>query len=209
MKQERKLERDKMERHPMIQVLSADGNKEIGLQSILLNNRNIFLFGEINDEALYSFTLQLFSLVDSDDKINIFINSPGGDVLSGLAIYDLIRQYRNQIDLYCIGIAASMGAIILSAGSEGRRFILPHSKVMIHEPLLAGNLAQKSASSIQATAESILETKGLLVDILSENTKNTREFVEQAISHDNFMTAEEAIDFKIVDKIVEEIRVYE
>ncbi len=188
--------------NPTIEYSTADGSKEFFPQSILLKKGNIFLFGDITQETLHAFTTQLFVLMDQQEEINIYLNSNGGEVLSGLAIYDLIRQYKDKINIYCIGIAASMGAIILSAGEKGRRFIYPHSKVMIHEPLLGGNLSNKSASSIQTTAESILETKELLIKILTERTENEEDVVRKAISFDNYMTAEEALDFHIVDKIL-------
>ena len=154
---------------------------------------------------VYSFTMQLLSLqADGNAEIDIYINSPGGEVNAGLAIYDMIRVCPAPINMYCIGLAASMGALLFSAGEKGRRYILPHSKVMIHEPLIPRGVGG-SASSIKSTADSILKTRELLNGILARNTRKTVEEIDKATDHDNFMTAEEAISFGLCDTITDSL----
>ena len=181
-----------------------NGQTEVTMQSFLLKERKIFIFGEIDSVALYRFTATMLSLVTQDphSPIKIYLNSPGGSVVDGLAICDLITEYKDIIEIYCVGYAYSMGAIILSAGKKGNRYIYPHSQVMIHEPLIP-SLSNKSATSLKQTADSIMETKNITVDVLVENTGNSREKVEAAISFDNYMNAKEALDFGIVDHIIE------
>ncbi len=191
---------------PCIERESANGIEQVSLATGHFSNRKIFLFGEVGDEMLHSFTLQIMSLMeDSQSEINIYINSPGGEVNAGLAIYDLIRSCTAPINMYCIGMAASMGAVIFSGGPRGRRYILPHSKVMIHEPLIPRGVGG-SASSIKSTADSILQTKELINGILAQNTGRTMEEIDKATDHDNFMTADEAIEFGLCDRIITTIR---
>ena len=191
---------------PSIERESVNGVQQISLITDLFTNRKILLFGEIDEVMVYSFTMQIMSLMeDENSKIDIFINSPGGEVNSGLAIYDLIQSCKAPINMYCIGMAASMGAVIFASGKKGHRFILPHSKVMIHEPLIPHGVGG-SASSIKSTAESIMQTRELLNGILAKHSGKTIEEINKATDHDNFMTAEEAIAFGLCDKIVKDIR---
>ncbi|MDY4125800.1 MAG: ATP-dependent Clp protease proteolytic subunit [Lachnospiraceae bacterium] len=191
---------------PSIERESVNGVQQISLITDLFTNRKILLFGEIDEVMVYSFTMQIMSLMeDENSKIDIFINSPGGEVNSGLAIYDLIQSCKVPINMYCIGMAASMGAVIFASGKKGHRFILPHSKVMIHEPLIPHGVGG-SASSIKSTAESIMQTRELLNGILAKHSGKTIEEINKATDHDNFMTAEEAIAFGLCDKIVKDIR---
>ena len=136
-----------------------------------------------------------------EEKIRIYVNSRGGEVNAGMLIYDAIKGLKTETDIICTGIAASMAAIILAGGQRGHRFILPHSKVMIHEPLVAGGIGG-SATTIQRTAESILETKRVSVELLASDTGKSIEDVEKAISFDNFMNAQEAVAFGICDGII-------
>lgn len=190
---------------PAIERESVNGVQQISLVTDLFTNRNIFLFGEIDETMVYSFTMQLMALMeDEQSEINIFINSPGGEVNSGLAIYDLIQSCEAPLNLYCIGMAASMGALIFASGQKGRRYILPHSKVMIHEPLIPNGVGG-SASSIKSTADSILQTRELLNGILAEHSGRSIEEINKATDHDNFMTAQEAIAFGLCDKVVTKI----
>lgn len=191
---------------PAIERESVNGIQQISLVTDLFTNRKIFLFGEINEAMVYSFSMQLMSLMeDEQSEINIYINSPGGEVNAGLAIYDLIQSCKAPINMYCIGMAASMGALIFASGKKGYRFILPHSKVMIHEPLIPNGVGG-SASSIKSTADSILQTRELLNGILAKHSGKTLDEINKATDHDNFMTAEEAIAFGLCDKIVKVIR---
>lgn len=190
---------------PALEKESANGIQQVSLITEAFTNRKIFLFGEIDEQLVYSFTLQMLNLMEDErSEIDIYINSPGGEVNSGLAIYDLIQACKTPINMYCVGMAASMGAIIFAGGQKGRRYILPHSKVMIHEPLIPNGVGG-SASSIKSTADSIIQTRELLNGILSTHSGRTMEEINKATDHDNFMTAQEAIDFGLCDKIVDYI----
>ena len=192
---------------PNIEVESAHGIREISLITRHLSNRNIFLTGEINAELANGFLAQLLYLEgESDEPINIYINSPGGEVNAGLMIYDAIQGSRLTINMICTGMAASMAAILLTGGQKGRRYILPHSKVMIHEPLIAGGVGG-SATSIHNISESILKTREICNGILAEHTGKTLEEINQATSYDHYMTADEAIEFGICDAITDTIRI--
>ena len=146
------------------------------------------------------FVTAMSVLADEERDVEIIINSPGGEVSAGLVIYDIIQSYKNRITMYCTGLAASMGAVIFAGGQKGRRFILPHSKVMIHEPLIAGGMGG-SATTIEKTAQKILETKSVLSKILSHHTGKTVEQINEATVFDNYMSADEAIKFGICDDI--------
>ena len=139
-------------------------------------------------------------LSEDKKKVKIIVNSPGGEVNAGLMIYDIIQSYPGEIDMYCAGIAASMGAVILAGGRKGRRFILPHSKVMIHEPLIAGGMGG-SATTIEKTAQSILSTKAMLSEILAKHTGKIVDEINEATLFDNYMNADEAVAFGICDSI--------
>lgn len=190
---------------PALEKESANGIQQVSLITDAFTNRRLFLFGEIDQNLVFAFTMQMLSLMeDEQSEINIYINSPGGEVNSGLAIYDLIQSCKTPINMYCIGIAASMGALIFAGGQKGRRFILPHSKVMIHEPLIPNGVGG-SASSIKSTADSILQTRELLNGILAKHSGKTLEEINKATDHDNFMTAEEAIEFGLCDEVASRI----
>lgn len=190
---------------PAIERESANGIQEISLYTNAFSNRKVFLFGPIDEKTVYTFTAQMLYLMEDDQSpIDIFINSPGGEVNSGLAIYDLIQSCKAPVNMYCIGMAASMGALIFAGGKKGHRFILPHSQVMIHEPLIPNGVGG-SASSIKSTADSILQTRELLNGILAKHTGKTIEEINKATDHDNFMTADEAIEFGLCDKVTSRI----
>lgn len=190
---------------PALEKESANGIQQVSLITDAFTNRRLFLFGEIDQNLVFSFTMQMLSLMeDEQSEISIYINSPGGEVNAGLAIYDLIQSCRAPINMYCIGMAASMGALIFAGGQKGRRFILPHSKVMIHEPLILNGIGG-SASSVKSTADSILQTRELLNGILAEHSGKTLEEINKATDHDNFMKAEEAIKFGLCDEVVTRI----
>lgn len=186
---------------PAVERESVNGIQEVSLYTNAFSNRKMFLFGPIDEKTVYSFTAQMLYLMeDEQSPIDIYINSPGGEVNSGLAIYDLIQSCKAPINMYCIGMAASMGALIFAGGKKGHRFMLPHSKVMIHEPLIPNGVGG-SASSIKSTADSILQTRELLNGILAKHTGKTLEEINKATDHDNFMTANEAIEFGLCDKV--------
>lgn len=190
---------------PAVERESVNGIQEVSLYTNAFSNRKMFLFGPIDEKTVYTFTAQMLYLMeDEQSPIDIYINSPGGEVNSGLAIYDLIQSCKAPINMYCIGMAASMGALIFAGGKKGHRFMLPHSKVMIHEPLIPNGVGG-SASSIKSTADSILQTRELLNGILAKHTGKILEEINKATDHDNFMTANEAIEFGLCDKVATRI----
>ena len=192
---------------PTIEVESAQGVREVSLNTRHLMNRRIFIHGEINDESANDFLSQMLYLEqESSEPITIYINSPGGSVNAGLVIYDCIQSSEVEINMICAGMAASMAAVILAGGQKGRRFILPHSKVMIHEPLISHGVGG-SATSIKNISDSIIETRELVNNILAKHTGKTVDEVNKATSFDNYMNAEEAIQFGLCDAITEKVKV--
>lgn len=188
-----------------IEVESANGIREVSLSTRHLMNRKIFLTGEINMEMANDFVLQfMFLEEDSSEPVTIYINSPGGEINAGLMIYDVIQGSNLEINMVCTGMAASMAAIIFAGGQKGRRYILKHSRVMIHEPLIAGGIGG-SATSIKNISESILTTKKIVNGILAEHTGKTEEEIDKATGFDNYMDAREAIEFGICDAVSEKI----
>lgn len=187
---------------PAVEEESCNGVNVVPLRTRHFSNGRLFLTGEVTEDRANDFVSQMLYLVEKGEPVEIYINSPGGSVNAGLVIYDMIQACAEKIDidLYCVGLAASMGAVILAGGKKGHRFILPHSKVMIHEPLIAGGMGG-SATSIKKTADSILETKAVTNGILAKHTGKTMEEIDEATSFDNFMNAEEAVKFGICDKI--------
>ncbi len=188
--------------NPSVEEESCNGIREISLKTKHFTNGKLFLTGEVTEEMANEFVSELLYLVDKGDPVDIYINSPGGLVDAGLVIYDVIQACAGKIEInmYCIGTAASMGAVILAGGQKGHRFILPHSKVMIHEPLISGGMGG-SATSIKKTAENILETKAITNGILAKHTGKTIEEIDEATSFDNYMNAEEAVAFGLCDEI--------
>ena len=187
---------------PAIEEESCNGNREISLRTKHFTNVKLFLTGEVTEEMANHFVSEFLYLVEKGEPVDIYINSPGGSVNAGLVIYDVIQSCADKIEInmYCTGMAASMGAVILAGGQKGRRFILPHSEVMIHEPLIAGGMGG-SATSIKRKADSILETKAITNGILALHTGKSVEEIDEATSYDNFMNAKEAVAFGICDEI--------
>lgn len=186
---------------PTIEVESAQGVREVSLDTRHFMKRRIFLNGEINEETANDFLSQMLYLEqESNAPVTIYINSLGGNVNAGLVIYDCIQASELEINMVCAGTAASMAAIIFAGGQKERRFILPHSKVMIHEPLLAGGVGG-SATSIKNISDSILETREIVNGILAKHTGKTVKEINKATSFDNYMNAEEAIKFGLCDKV--------
>ena len=156
-------------------------------------------------ESAMSILSQLKYLAnESDEEINLYINSGGGEVTAGLLIYDVIQQMKVPVNMYCTGIAASMAAVIFAGGQKGRRYILPHSKTMIHEPLLSGGVGG-SASSIKNISDSILETRKILNGILAKHTGKSLKEINKATAFDNYMNAEESIAFGLCDAVAKEV----
>ena len=186
---------------PMVVEQTGHGERSFDIFSRLLNDRIIFLSDEVNDTTASLVVAQLLFLEAQDPSKDIFfyINSPGGSVTAGMAIYDTMQYIKCDVSTICIGMAASMGAFLLSAGTKGKRIALPHSEIMIHQPLGG---AQGQASDIKIRAELILRTRDMLNKILSENTGKSIEQIEKDTDRDYFMTAEEALNYGIVDRIL-------
>lgn len=187
-------------------VKSSHGITLVPVTSKLLAERKIFIEDEITSASACDIVRSLMLLVkeDTNKPIDIYINSPGGRVDAGLMIYDTLKGMKTEVNLHCIGMAASMAAVILAGGKKGHRYILPHSKTMIHEPLISGGVGG-SATSIQRTAESIMETKRLTVELLAKDTGKKEKEIETAVSFDNYMNAEESIAFGLCDSIEYEL----
>jgi ATP-dependent Clp protease protease subunit len=185
---------------PMVVEQTNRGERSYDIYSRLLEDRIIFLTGEINDQSANLVIAQLVYLEgkDSDKDITLYINSPGGSVVAGMAIYDTMNYIRCDVRTVCIGMAASMAAILLSSGAKGKRFALSNSEVMIHQPL--GGF-QGQASDIKIHAAHMEKTKKTINRILSENTGMPIDTVEKDTDRDNFMSAEEAKKYGLIDKI--------
>ena len=170
-------------------------------------NRNVFLKGTIDDNMANDFLSQMLYLEENPVMpVNIYINSHGGQVDAGLMIYDIIQGSKLTINMICTGTAASMAAILLAGGQKGRRFIMEHSKVMIHEPLISNGVGG-SATSIRNISDSIMETKNIVNGILAKHTGKSLDEINEATSFDNYMNAKEAIEFGICDKLATSIKV--
>ncbi len=185
---------------PYVVERTASGERSYDLMSRLLEDRIIFLSGEIDDATANVIISQLIYLEGKDPSkdISLYINSPGGSVSAGLAIYDTMNYIKCDVSTICIGMAASMGAFLLSSGARGKRFALPNAEVMIHQPLGG---AQGQASDIQIAAEHILRTKKKLNRILAENCGQDISKVEKDTDRDTWLSAEEARDYGLIDKV--------
>lgn len=190
----------------MIEVEGYQGSTQLGLEARLLKEQKIFLDSEINADTATDLVRKLIYLEKqtSDEPVRLFINSPGGEVTSGLLIYDVLQAMKRDVEIYCAGIAASMAAVLLASGRPGHRHILPHSKTMIHEPLISSGVGG-SATSICHISESIMGTKKLINELLSKHTGRSIEEINQATAYDNYMNAEESVKFGICDDISTDI----
>ena len=187
---------------PMVVEQSNKGERAYDIYSRLLKERIIFLTGQINDTVASLVTAQLLFLEAEDPKkeIYFYINSPGGLVTAGLGIYDTMQYIKPEISTLCIGQAASMGSFLLASGSKGKRFSLPNSRIMVHQPS-AG--FQGQATDIEIHAKEVLDLKNRLNEIYSKHTGKSVEEIKSALERDNFMTAGAAKDFGLVDEVVE------
>ncbi len=186
----------------VIEQTSRGGERSYDIYSRLLKERIIFLADEVNDQTASLVVAQLLFLESEDPNkdIQLYINSPGGSVTAGMAIYDTMNYIKCDVSTICIGMAASMGAFLLSSGAKGKRLALPNAEVMIHQP--SGG-AKGQATEIQIVAENILKTKKKLNEILAANTGQTVEKIAEVTERDNFMSAEEAKAYGLIDEIVE------
>ena len=186
---------------PMVVEQTGHGERSYDIFSRLLNDRIVFLSDEVNDTSASLVVAQMLFLEaqDPDKDISFYINSPGGSVSAGMAIYDTMQFIKCDVSTICIGLAASMGAFLLSAGAKGKRFALPHSEIMIHQPLGG---ARGQATDIQIQAEQILRIKKTLNEILAANTGKDLETIRLDTERDHFLTAEEAKEYGLVDKVI-------
>ena len=186
---------------PMVVEQTGRGERSYDIFSRLLNDRIVFLSDEVNDTTASLVVAQMLFLEaqDAEKEISFYINSPGGSVTAGMAIYDTMQFIKCDVSTICIGMAASMGAFLLSSGTKGKRFALPHSEIMIHQPLGG---ARGQATDIQIQAEQILRVKRTLNEILSENTGKALDVIERDTDRDNYMTAQQALECGLIDKII-------
>ncbi|MBR6502366.1 MAG: ATP-dependent Clp endopeptidase proteolytic subunit ClpP [Clostridia bacterium] len=186
---------------PYVVEQTSRGERSYDIFSRLLNDRIIMLNGQVDDASASVIIAQLLFLEgqDPDKDISFYINSPGGSVSAGLAIYDTMQYIKCDVSTICMGMAASMGAFLLSAGAKGKRYALPNSEIMIHQPLGG---AQGQASDIIIHADHIKRTRSNLNRILSENTGKPIEDIERDTERDNFMTAAEAAEYGLIDKVI-------
>ena len=187
---------------PMVIEQSSRGERSFDIFSRLLNDRIIFLSDEVNDTTASLVIAQMLYLesVDPDKDISFYINSPGGSVTAGMAIYDTMQFVKCDVSTICLGMAASMGAFLLAAGTKGKRIALPHSEIMIHQPL-GGSKGQ--VSDVLIHTELLLRTRQTLNELLAANTGKTVEEIARDTERDNFMTAKQALEYGLIDKIIE------
>ncbi|MBR4036523.1 MAG: ATP-dependent Clp endopeptidase proteolytic subunit ClpP [Oscillospiraceae bacterium] len=187
---------------PVVVEQTSRGERSYDIFSRLLNDRIIMLSDEVNDATASLVVAQLLYLEgqDPDKDIHLYINSPGGSITSGMAIYDTMQYIKCDVSTICIGMAASMGAFLLAAGAKGKRYALPNSEIMIHQPL--GGM-QGQASDIKIHADRIIKMKEKLNTILAERTGQTLEKVTADTDRDNFLSAQEACEYGLIDKVIE------
>lgn len=186
---------------PVVIEQTGRGERSYDIFSRLLNDRIVMLCDEVNDATASLVVAQLLYLEaqDSEKDISLYINSPGGSVTAGMAIYDTMQYIKPDVTTICIGMAASMGAFLLSSGAKGKRLALPNSEIMIHQPLGG---AKGQATDIKIQAEHILKIKKRLNEILAQNTGKPVDIIEKDTERDNFMSAQEAMEYGLVDKVI-------
>lgn len=186
---------------PYVIEQTGRGERSYDIYSRLLKDRIVMLSGEVNDAVASSIVAQLLFLEaqDPDKDIYFYINSPGGVITSGFSIFDTMNYIKPDVTTICIGQAASMGAFLLAAGEKGKRYALPHSRIMIHQPLGG---AQGQSTDIQIQAKEIQRMKDILNEILGERTGKTAEQLEKDTERDNFMSAAEAVEYGLIDKVL-------
>ena len=192
---------------PMVVEQTNRGERSYDIYSRLLKDRIIFLGGGIDDDVANLIVAQMLFLEaeDPEKDINLYINSPGGSITAGMAIYDTMQYIRSDVRTICIGMAASMGAFLLASGAKGKRVALPNSEVLIHQPLIGGHGLSGQATEIEIHARQLLRTKAKMNRILSERTGQPLEKVEKDTERDYYMTAEEAKEYGLVDQVLEKV----
>ena len=201
MNQQSALDTSMLGMVPMVVEQSGRGERAYDIYSRLLKERVIFLVGEVNDQSANLIVAQMLFLESEnpDKDISLYINSPGGSVSAGLAIYDTMQFIKPDVSTLCTGMAASMGAFLLSSGAKGKRFSLPNSRVMIHQPLGG---ARGQATDIEIQAREILYLRERLNSIMAENTGQTTEQIAKDTERDNFMSAAQATEYGLIDKVL-------
>ena len=187
---------------PMVVEQTGRGERSYDIYSRLLKERVIFLVGPVNDASANLVVAQMLFLEaeNPDQDIHLYINSPGGSVTAGMSVYDTMNFIKPDVSTLCLGQAASMGAMLLTAGAKGKRFALPHSRVMIHQPLISGGLGGQ-ASDIEIHARELLKMKATLNELLAKHSGQPLEKIERDTDRDNFMSAEEAAAYGIIDHV--------
>lgn len=187
---------------PMVVEQTGRGERSYDIYSRLLKERVIFLVGPVNDASANLVVAQMLFLEaeNPDQDIHLYINSPGGSVTAGMSIYDTMNFIKPDVSTLCLGQAASMGAMLLTAGAKGKRFALPHSRVMIHQPLISGGLGGQ-ASDIEIHARELLKMKATLNELLAKHSGQPLEKIERDTDRDNFMSAEEAASYGLIDHV--------
>ena len=190
---------------PYVVEQTSRGERSYDIFSRLLSDRIIFLGEEVTDAAASTIIAQMLFLEaqDPDKDIQFYINSPGGSVTAGFAIYDTMQYLKCDVSTICIGLAASFGAFLLAGGAKGKRIALPNAEIMIHQPLIGGDGVHGPVTDIQIITEQMQKTKQRLTHILAENTGRTFEEIAAATERDNFMSAKEALAFGLIDKIID------
>ncbi len=183
---------------------TSHGERFYDIFSRLLNDRIIVLSDEVNDATASIVVAQLLFLEsqDSEKDIYLYINSPGGSITSGMAIYDTMQYVKCDVSTICVGMAASMGAVLLAGGAKGKRIALPHSEIMIHQPLIGGGLSGQ-CTDIKIHSDHLVKTRDKLNKILAHDTGRTIEEIAEATERDNYLSAEEAVEFGLIDKVIE------
>ena len=187
---------------PMVVEQTGRGERSYDIYSRLLKERVIFLVGPVNDASANLVVAQMLFLEaeNPDQDIHLYINSPGGSVTAGMSVYDTMNFIKPDVSTLCLGQAASMGAMLLTAGAKGKRFALPHSRVMIHQPLISGGLGGQ-ASDIEIHARELLKMKATLNELLAKHSGQPLEKIERDTDRDNFMSAEEAASYGLIDHV--------
>lgn len=190
---------------PYVVEQTGAGERSMDIYSRLLSDRIIVLSDQVNDTTASLVVAQLLFLEsqDSEKDISLYINSPGGSVTAGLAIYDTMNYIKCDVSTICVGMAASMGAFLLSSGAKGKRIALPNSEILIHQPLIGGNGLTGQATDIELAAKNLVRTKERLNEILAKNTGKSYEQIVQDTDRDNSMTTQEALAYGLVDKVID------
>lgn len=189
---------------PYVVEQTSRGERSYDIFSRLLNDRIIMLSDQVNDTTASLVVAQLLFLESQDQEkdISLYINSPGGSITAGMAIYDTMQYIKCDVSTICIGMAASMGAFLLAAGAKGKRFALPNSEIMIHQPLISGGLSGQ-CTDIKIHSDHLVRIRQRMNEMLAQNTGKPLEQVQADTERDNYMTAREALDYGIVDKVIE------